>query len=272
MNWTECSAAEYGDDMPAFAPLLAGLGVGFSLIIAIGAQNLFVLRQGIRRDHIWVVIAICALSDAVLIVVGVSGLGAAVQQLSWLVVGVRWVGGAFLVTYGVMAAVRAIRSTRPVLEAEVAEDLEGGLDKGDVEPDAVVDDPSTTSRSTVDGTHVTTTIGRTRVEPGVASRVAPSVASSVATVALTTLALTWLNPHVYFDTLFLLGSIANTYGDARWLFAVGAVLASLIWFTSLGIGARHLGRVLSSPRAWRILDGSIAVVMITLGVLLVVQS
>ena len=90
------------------------------------------------------------------------------------------------------------------------------------------------------------------------------------TVVLTALALTWLNPHVYLDTVFLLGSIANGYGDQRWLFAAGAVTASVVWFTVLGLGAGRLGTVLSSPRVWRWLDAVIAVVMITLGVLLVV--
>lgn len=252
-------ARGYREDVPASIPLLAGLGVGFSLIIAIGAQNLFVLRQGIRRDHIWVVIAICAVSDAVLVVAGVSGLGAAVQHVSWLVVLVRWAGGAFLVTYGLMAASRAIRRARPVLEVDVEEEL--GSD-----PDRAADElvPTASSQPVVAGPGGTTTIGR--------ASVVPRVASSAATIALTTLALTWLNPHVYLDTLFLLGSIANTYGDGRWLFAAGAVTASLVWFTALGVGARHLGRLLSSERAWRILDGVIAVVMITLGVLLVAQT
>ena len=86
--------------MLPLVPLLAGLGVGFSLIIAIGAQNLYVLRQGMRREHVLVVIAICALSDAVLIAVGVSGIGAALQHVPWLVVVVRWAGAAFLITYG----------------------------------------------------------------------------------------------------------------------------------------------------------------------------
>nr|WP_329608098.1 LysE family transporter [Microbacterium sp. KUDC0406] len=85
----------------------------------------------------------------------------------------------------------------------------------------------------------------------------------------TVLALTWLNPHVYLDTVLMLGSVAATHGDERWLFAAGAIIASFVWFTALGFGARHLGRWLRTPRAWRILDAGIAVVMIVLGVNLV---
>jgi L-lysine exporter family protein LysE/ArgO len=88
-------------------------------------------------------------------------------------------------------------------------------------------------------------------------------------VVLTCLALTWLNPHVYLDTVFLLGSIANTHGDMRWLFAVGAMVSSVVWFFGLAYGARLLGRWLSTPRAWRILDAVIAVVMVGLGISLV---
>ena len=93
--------------------------------------------------------------------------------------------------------------------------------------------------------------------------------STLAVAVLTCLALTWLNPHVYLDTVFLLGSVANTHGDGRWAFAVGAGVASIVWFFALAYGARLLGGVLASPRAWRILDAIIAVVMVTLGVLLV---
>ncbi|MDO9591546.1 MAG: LysE family transporter, partial [Microcella sp.] len=89
------------------------------------------------------------------------------------------------------------------------------------------------------------------------------------TVVFTALALTWLNPHVYLDTVFLLGSIASTHGDARWVFGAGAIAASLVWFTALGFGARYLSRWLSTPRAWRWLDAGIAVVMVAIGLSLV---
>jgi L-lysine exporter family protein LysE/ArgO len=215
--------------------MLAGFGLGLSLIVAIGAQNLFVLRQGIRREHVFLVAAICAVSDAVLIVLGVSGIGFVLLALPWLVDVVRWAGAVFLVVYGLLAARRA---WRPSGEA---------LDAGSETPVAAGERPARTSTTT------TSTAAQTRLLP----------------VVLTCLALTWLNPHVYLDTVFLLGTVANTHGDARWVFAAGAVIASIAWFFGLAFGARYLGRWLSTPRAWRILDAIIAVVMIAIGVSLV---
>ncbi|WP_322411497.1 LysE/ArgO family amino acid transporter [Microbacterium invictum] len=222
-----------------FVALLAGLGLGFSLIIAIGAQNLFVLRQGLRREHVLVVAALCALSDAVLILVGVSGIGLVLQAVPWLVVAIRWAGAAFLIGYGVLAARRAWRPSGETLAVRDDRAGGGGTPGG--------------ADTGVRGTGAGTTATRTRLIP----------------VILTALALTWLNPHVYLDTVFLLGSVANTHGDARWFFAAGAVTASVVWFFGLATGARYLGRWLSSPRSWRILDAAIAVVMVALGVSLV---
>ena len=216
----------------------AGLGLGLSLIIAIGAQNVFVLRQGLRREHVLPVVLICALSDAVLIAAGVAGLGLLVEQAPWLVVIARWTGAIFLVAYGLMAARRAWRGEDQGLVAVTP----AGRTAGEGHPDVHVSTPSSAATRT-------------------ATRVAPTVA--------TVLALTWLNPHVYLDTVLMLGSVASTHGDARWVFAAGAMLASFLWFFGLGFGARHLGRWLSTPRAWRVLDALIAVVMITLGVNLV---
>jgi L-lysine exporter family protein LysE/ArgO len=210
-------------------PLLAGLGLGFSLIVAIGAQNLFVLRQGIRREHVFVVAAICAVSDAVLILLGVSGVGLVLLAAPWLIEVVRWAGAIFLVAYGLMAARRAWKPSGEALAAGA---------------------PAVETAHT-GGAAPTAT--RTRLLP----------------VVLTCLALTWLNPHVYLDTVFLLGSVANTHGDERWVFAAGAIVASFVWFFGLAFGARYLSRWLSTPRAWRVLDAIIAVVMIAIGVSLV---
>lgn len=215
--------------------LVAGLGLGFSLIIAIGAQNLFVLRQGLRREHVVLVAAICAVSDAALIALGVSGVGLVVSAVPWLIEVVRWAGAAFLVVYGLLAARRAWRPSGHTLETD------GATAAGPLPAADAAGTPATAVRVT------------TRALP----------------VALTCLALTWLNPHVYLDTVFLLGTVANTHGDDRWVFAAGAMAASLIWFFALAVGARYLGRWLSTPRAWRILDGVIAVVMIGIGVSLV---
>jgi L-lysine exporter family protein LysE/ArgO len=191
------------------SPLLAGLGLGLSLIVAIGAQNAFVLRQGLRREHVVAIVAICAASDAVLIVLGIWGLGALIESAGWLLVVVRIAGAAFLTWYGVRSALRAFRP--------------GTLDT----------DPA--------GARI-----------------------PVRTAILTALALTWLNPHVYLDTVVLLGSIGATYGDARWWFALGAVLGSVLWFTALGFGSRLLRPLFAKPIAWRILDALIAVVMLAI--------
>lgn len=209
--------------------LLAGLGLGLSLIVAIGAQNLFVLRQGLRREHVVLVATICALSDAALILLGVSGVGLVLQAVPWLVDVVRWAGALFLIAYGVLAARRAWRPAAEALEVREAE--------AEASPSAAV-------------------ATRTRALP----------------VALTCLALTWLNPHVYLDTVFLLGTVANTHGEARWAFAAGAVLGSVVWFYSLAFGARLLSRWLATPRAWRLLDAVIAVIMIALGIMLVLPG
>ena len=194
---------------------LAGLGLGFSLIVAIGAQNAFVLRQGLLRQHVLVVVVICALSDIALIALGIAGVGAVFTALPWLVEVVRWAGAAFLFVYGLLAARRALR-------------------------------PKT-----------------------LAAADAPKVAPSLLAIATTCLALTWLNPHVYLDTLVLLGSVGSTYGDDRWAFGAGAAVASVLWFTLLGFGARLLAPVFARPVAWRVLDALIAVVMITLALMLV---
>lgn len=199
----------------ALLAAFAGLGFGLSLIIAIGAQNAFVLRQGLRREHVLAVVAVCALSDIALIAVGVAGFGALLQFVPWLLVVVRAAGAAFLVVYGALAARRALgRSTLGV-------------------------DPA-----------------------GQPSQLGKTVATVVA--------LTWLNPHVYLDTVVLLGSVAGTHGDSRWWFGVGAAAGSILWFTALGFGARLLRPIFAQPIAWRVLDGVVAAVMFVLAASLLI--
>ncbi|OAN36589.1 LysE/ArgO family amino acid transporter [Microbacterium sp. H83] len=231
--------------------LFSGLGLGLSLIIAIGAQNVFVLRQGIRREHVLPVVVICALSDALLILAGVAGLGFVISAAPWLVVVARWAGALFLLAYGILAARRAWRGGEQ-LRVDGSDGDDGlGADHGAL-ADRAPADPQPSG-----GSSATTTRPRTRAR------------SALAPVVLTVLALTWLNPHVYLDTVLMLGSIAATHGDERWLFAGGAITASILWFTALGFGARYLGRWLRTERSWRVLDGTIAVVMISLAVSLV---
>jgi L-lysine exporter family protein LysE/ArgO len=194
-------------------PALLGLLTGLSLIVAIGAQNAFVLRVGIagRNRIIGPVVLICSLSDAVLILSGVAGIGALVQSVPVVLIVIRIVGAGFLIVYGLLAARRVFRP----------KDLE----------------------------------------------VTDGVALTLSRAILTALALTWLNPHVYLDTLILLGSIANRQGvDERWWWAGGAILGSFIWFSALGFGARLLRPFFARPRSWQILDSIIAVVMITIGI------
>jgi L-lysine exporter family protein LysE/ArgO len=204
-------------DGPALLAAGSGLALGLGLIVAIGAQNAFVLRQGLRLEHVTAVVAVCTASDLALIGAGVLGAGTALSRVPWLIPVVCVAGAAFLLTYGAMAARRALRP-------------------GALLPDA-----------------------------------AGARAGVVVTVA-TCLALTWLNPHVYLDTVVLLGSMSSTYGDHRWEFAAGAGLASLAWFTGLGYGARLLRPVFARPVAWRVLDGAIAVVMAALGISLAVRG
>ncbi|GAA1436553.1 LysE/ArgO family amino acid transporter [Mycobacterium cookii] len=191
--------------------IAAGLLTGLSLIIAIGAQNAFVLRQGLRRSHVGLVVTICALSDVVLILAGVAGIGVVVDRAPWAIEVIRWLGVAFLTVYGTSSLLRARRPQALAVGSDVLESRTG--------------------------------------------------------VVARAVALTWLNPHVYLDTVLLLGSIAGTHGDpGRWWFALGACVASIAWFAGLGHGARLAAPRLSDPRAWQVLDVLIGVVMLAIAV------
>ena len=191
------------------SPLLIGCIASFTLIAAIGAQNAFVLRQGIRREHVLPVVAVCTVSDIVLISAGIAGFGALISAHPSVVDIAKFGGAAFLLGYGLLAARRAWR------------------------PSALTPSESAPAR--------------------------------LVEVVITCLALTWLNPHVYLDTVVLLGALANEHRDDRWLFGIGAVTASAVWFVTLGLGARRLAGLFATPMTWRILDGLIAIVMIGLG-------
>jgi L-lysine exporter family protein LysE/ArgO len=215
-------------------PALLGLITGLSLIIAIGAQNAFVLRVGIEgRNRVIVpVVVICAVSDAVLILAGVLGMGALVTTAPAVMVIVRILGAGFLIGYGVWAARRAIRPGALVVTGEAG---------------AAAPDPA----------------GPGNRGPGL---VAAPARIGVRLAVTTVLALTWLNPHVYLDTVVFLGAVAAQQDPAeRWWWAGGAMLGSLVWFAGLGFGARLLRPVFARPGAWRVLDAGIAVVMFALG-------
>ena len=195
--------------MFAFVP---GLFTGLSLIIAIGAQNAFVIRQGLTRRHVFTVVAICTIIDASLIALGIGGLGAAIQGLPWLLEVIRWFGVAYLTWFGIKSAISATKSQTL--------------------------DPS-----------------------GVESKSVGKVIATVVTLSL-------LNPHVYLDTVIFVGGVGNTFGENRWYFAFGAMLASLIWFTSIGYGAKAASRFMSKSIFWKVLDAVIAVIMFSLAVTL----
>jgi len=191
------------------SPLLVGFIASFTLIAAIGAQNAFVLRQGIRREHVLPVVALCTVSDIVLISAGIAGVGALINAHPSALNIAKFGGALFLVGYGLLAARRAWRPS--------------SLTPSEAAPTRLIE------------------------------------------ALLTCAALTFLNPHVYLDTVVLLGALANEHRDERWLFGVGAVTASAVWFVGLGLGARQLAGLFARPLTWRILDGLIAVMMIGLG-------
>ncbi|WP_392544445.1 LysE/ArgO family amino acid transporter [Oryzobacter telluris] len=249
---------------------LAGLGLGLGLIVAIGAQNAFVLRQGIRREQVLTVVVICIVSDAVLIAAGVAGAGALFTALPWLVDLARWGGALFLLAYAAMAARRSWRRPAPDAHGLEVETRPGGHPSGGGTSDRRGPTPlegRTPAPSGESGT--TLTVQAPAPAPEVATVRAPRKRLGVVATAL---ALTWLNPHVYLDTFVLLGSVGSTHGENRWAFAAGAVVGSIVWFSSLGLAARALAPVFARPRAWRVLDAGLAVVMTSIAVGLVVGA
>ncbi len=198
-----------------FPSMIAGFALGFSLILAIGAQNAFVLRQGLRREHVFPLCLTCAVSDAILIAAGVAGFGTLAQAAPWFETVMRYGGAVFLTWY-------ALRSFRSAWQGGAA------------------------------------------METGNGQR------TSLRAALLTVLAFTWLNPHVYLDTVVLIGSISAQYVD-RMAFAIGAMTSSFVFFFTLGYGARVLSPIFARPRAWQILDVVIGVVMLAIATKLVVM-
>jgi L-lysine exporter family protein LysE/ArgO len=232
-------------------PLLSGLGTGLALIVAIGVQNTYLLRLAVSAGLrvVAAAVVVCAASDALLIVAGVLGVGAVVERFPVAILVIRFIGAAFLLTYGVLAARRALRPSGDAMR--VADDgvVGAGADAGG----------DATGRTTV-------AAGRTRTAP-------PSQVVTVRTAVLTMLVFTWANPHVYLDTLVFLGSVANQQGaDDRWLWTIGAVAASCLWFAGVGFGGRLLRPLFEKPLTWRVFDGLVAVVMLAFGVLLLVGA
>lgn len=216
-----------------------GLGTGLGLIVAIGAQNAFVLRQGIRSQYVAAVVAVCAVSDAALIACGVLGTGTLFKAVPEAMIVLRIVGAAFLLTYGALAARRAFRPQALVV---------GGAGDG--------------------------TVGDAPAADGMGAQAGgPPSRRGLVGAVVTVLALTWLNPHVYLDTVVLLGAVAGAQAPGlQWWFGGGAMLGSVLWFSALGFGARFLRTFFARPASWRILDGGIAVVMTAIGTTLLVNA
>ncbi len=195
--------------MFAFLP---GVLTSMSLIMAIGAQNAFVIRQSLTRQYVLPLVLICAIADATFIALGIAGLGAVIQGLPWLLEILRWFGVAYLTWFG-------INSLRSAFKGEA-------LDAGTAE------------------------------------------SKTLKQVVFSVLGFTFLNPHFYLDTVILLGSIGNSFGEEKWVFAAGATLGSIIWFFSIGYGARAASRFMSKPIFWKVLDITIACIMFAIAILL----
>ena len=199
-------------NLPIVLAFVPGFFTGLSLIVAIGAQNAFVIRQGLARQYVLLVVMICTLSDIALIALGAGGLGRIVQSNASFLEVIRWFGVAYLTWFG-------IKTLRSVFKKEVL---------------------TTSEYSSL----------------------------SIGKIARTTLALTWLNPHVYLDTVILLGTVSNQFKENRWIFSAGAMLASTLWFAAIGFGAQSAARFMSRPIFWKILDGVIAAIMFSIAILL----
>jgi len=192
--------------------LVTGLFTGLSLIIAIGAQNAFVIRQGLNKQYVFLVVGVCSASDALLIVLGVGGLGQLLQRHPTILDFIKWFGVLYLTWFGVRSLLAVFKDQALVAANEAK-------------------------------TSFKQVIGRT-------------------------LGFTFLNPHVYLDTVIFLGGIGSQFKTHKWDFAVGAVISSILWFTSIGFGAKAASKFMSRPIFWKILDGFIALVMFTLALLL----
>ncbi|WP_432736960.1 LysE/ArgO family amino acid transporter [Maridesulfovibrio sp. FT414] len=197
--------------MSIIIPYMQGLGTGAGLIIAIGAQNAFVLSQSIRKNHHLTICLVCALCDAVLITLGVLGTGELIASNPMLLKPAAWGGAAFLLWYGLGAFRSAIKG--------------GRLDDEDV------------------------------------------AETNIRSLILLTLAITLLNPHVYLDTVIMVGSMSGQFaGDGRYAFGFGAITASFIWFFTLGLGGQALAPLFRKPRTWQVLDTFIGITMWTIAI------
>lgn len=196
---------------------LQGFAIGLSLIVAIGAQNAFVLKQGLKKQAVFWVCFVCALSDSILVVLGITGFATVIQLYPELVGFAKWAGAVFLLWYGLQHAIQAFKSNQS---------LHAGL-QNEIQLSKII---------------------------------------------IVCLALTWLNPHVYLDTVVLIGSISTQFEQTKLYFALGVITASWFFFFSLGYGARVLIPVFVNPKAWKVLDVVIALIMWSIAISLIMTA
>lgn len=243
--------------MSTLSILIAGFALGISLIVAIGPQNALLLKQGIKRDHVWVVIAICAVSDTILILGGTAGVGYLVDTFPTALVVLKYLGAAYLAYFTYLCFRDAFRDKVETLsptqtepnKPQQIETFDGGI-----------------SSRPSDGSSAVVTASRTKAFRRQMQK------STWLKPALATLAICWLNPAAYVDVLVMIGGLANQYGaEGRWLFAAGAVTASLLWFPIIGLSAAKFSHVLSRPAVWRGINFGIGCIMIGLTIKLLLS-
>ncbi|WP_261623749.1 LysE/ArgO family amino acid transporter [Nesterenkonia marinintestina] len=248
--------------------ILTGFITCLALIVAVGPQSAWQLRQGLRRDRVGLALVVSWVADTALVVMGTAGVGIILDGAPWLLEALRWLGAAYLLWF-------AARSFRAAFGPQEAQTLTIDVDTDDAAllatgsmpvVDAVGSEATAAgSDGNVRGRAETQTRRR-------AGRPTHPGRSSVRTVVLMGISVSMLNPHAWVDTLVVLGAMANSFGADRWLFAAGIALASLLWFTLLLYGGSLLSRWLSSPRVWKGIDVAVGVTMIVVAGLLIIRG
>ncbi|MCZ9309096.1 LysE/ArgO family amino acid transporter [Corynebacterium uberis] len=238
--------------------VVAGFLLGISLIVAMGPQNILLIKQGIRREAVTAVVLVCLISDIFLYIGGVLGVGALTDTLPQALTVLRWVGVAYLSWFAYTSfrdALRPPRDNVTVISDEAPR----------------IDAPSPTDSWPESSTGGTDSTGGTALKTRTRRRLhMPTPQRAWVKPAITAVILTWLNPGAYLDSLVMIGGIANQYGDAgRWAFVAGTYMASIVWFCGVGYGAGLLHRPLSSPRVWRVLNVVFGVILVSLAAKLI---
>ncbi|HEY4613931.1 MAG TPA: LysE family transporter [Citricoccus sp.] len=262
---------------------LTGVLTCLALIVAIGAQSLFIMRQAIRRDRLMLTLAVCLLGDIVLISAGTAGVGVVAERAPWVLQALTWAGVAYLLwfAYGSFRSAFTRQRSQPALPDDGAQPGGDGAAEpvgGGPAEDGLAGQPGATGteHGSAHGAEHGTGHGTVATRPALAVRIrsrdqrtgrhggqaAARVLTPVPLVVLSALSVSMLNPHAILDTVVMLGTLANAHGADKWLFAAGAVTGSATWFLTLGLGTRALAPLLDTPRTWRIVDGVVGVVMV----------